>query len=131
MLVLSLLLHLVLLIVTQKISPDFSTKKDQKPTFVRINPISKPKPPPTPPSLDPEKRIIETPLEQTEAPKEPAFLGKKDHIAKKQQKAKPRPKPKAADPDPAIGEKNQLKTRSPNLAKQKNKMQNLSTKPTN
>jgi TonB family protein len=44
------------------------------------------------------KQITETPLEKTKAPKITKFLGKNNHIAKKQQRTKYKPQAKGLDP---------------------------------
>jgi TonB family protein len=45
-----------------------------------------------------DKKIIETPLLKTKAPKKTKFLGKNNHIAKKQQRVKKRTQAKGLDP---------------------------------
>ncbi len=70
---------------------------------------------------DINKRVIETPLEKTEAPKDAANLGKNDHKAKEKMKvAKHIPRPKAADPG-AKGEKRKSQQVAKKQPKQKNK----------
>ena len=69
MLLLSLVIHLVFLLLTKKFIPLIPSKEPTKPTFVRITPVEQKKPRPTTPKKKElkveNKRILETPLEET------------------------------------------------------------------
>ena len=88
-LILSFLIHIGFF-QTMKFSPFERKKMTPTQAPIKVSVVSKSKPE--------NKRIIEAPLEKTEAPDDPNFLGVNDHKAKKQQKAKDRPQDSTLDP---------------------------------
>jgi len=66
-----------------------------------------------------QQRIVETPLEPTEKPTVPSFLGAQDHIAKKETKVSDRKKrPRAEEAGQELGKKG-LQTQAAQAAKEK------------
>lgn len=102
----SLLFHVVMILVLSKQA--FHKKvDDQIPEgFVKFDLPEKVKP-----AEQEVERILETPLEKTDAPDHADYLGQQDHIAKKKMKVKETvPRPKAADPGQTLKQQSKGKT---------------------
>ncbi len=104
----SALLHLVSIVNLDKIAPRTSAipYPRSEPAKINVKVTKKPKKPQDkekPEEKDPDaKRLVETPMAPTEAPKDSNRLGAQDHKTEKETKiADQVPRPKAADPGQA------------------------------
>jgi periplasmic protein TonB len=90
----SLILH-VLLFIFFLYQPNSIQKPREKKEHIKISLFSKPKDKKKkkPDPLSKAHKIVESKLEKTKAPKKTSYLGRQDHIAKKEQKANKKFKP--------------------------------------